>query len=227
MADTGQLRPLVDELRQMIRAFSEQADNLQKGLFALRRVAVSGLFSKFPRIGRSLAQDLGKKIDIVLQGEETEFDKALIEDLDAPLTHIVCNAVDHGIDSPEDSPGPRRFGNGPRHADCRTDPHACPNRNHGRRTGHRSGALKPQGSRKAIAHADATRCHERRGRDTTHLPSRFLDGRKTVRGIRSRRGARRRPHQRAQAWRRSVCQFAAECRHYVPAGSAAAAKWSS
>ncbi len=102
MADTGQMRSLVDELRQIIRSFSEQATNLQKGMFALRRVSVSSLFSKFPRIGRSLAQDLCKKIEIVLQGEDTEFDKALIEDLDAPLTHIVRNAVDHGIDSPED-----------------------------------------------------------------------------------------------------------------------------
>ena len=102
MAETGQLRPLVDELRQIIRSFSEQTNSLQKGLFALRRVSILGLFSKFPRMVRSLAQDLGKQIDIDLQGGDTEFDKGLIEDLDAPLTHILRNAVDHGIDSPGD-----------------------------------------------------------------------------------------------------------------------------
>ncbi len=100
MAESGQLRPLVEELRQITRSFSEQANALQKGLFSLRRVSVAGLFSKFPRMARSLAQQLGKQIDVVLIGEEVELDKALIEDLDAPLTHILRNAVDHGIDLP-------------------------------------------------------------------------------------------------------------------------------
>ncbi len=102
MAETGQLRPLVEELRQITRSFSEQANALQKGLFALRRVSVAGLFSKFPRMARSVAEQLGKQIDVKLVGSDVELDKALIEDLDAPLTHILRNAVDHGIDAPQD-----------------------------------------------------------------------------------------------------------------------------
>lgn len=100
MLETGQLRPQVEELRQITRSFSEQANALQKGLFALRRVAVAGLFSKFPRMARSLAQQLEKQVEVRLIGEDVELDKALIEDLDAPLTHILRNAVDHGIDPP-------------------------------------------------------------------------------------------------------------------------------
>lgn len=100
MLETGQLRPLVEELRQITRSFSEQANALQKGLFALRRVAVAGLFSKFPRMARTLAEQLGKQVEVCLVGEDVELDKALIEDLDAPLTHILRNAVDHGIDLP-------------------------------------------------------------------------------------------------------------------------------
>lgn len=102
MVESGELRSLVEELRQIVRSFSEQATALQQGLFALRRVSVAGLFSKFPRMARTLGEQLGKKVDVQVVGEDVELDKALIEDLDAPLTHILRNALDHGIDKPSD-----------------------------------------------------------------------------------------------------------------------------
>lgn len=101
MAESRQLKPMVEEFREIIRSFSEQAHVLQKGLFSLRRLPVANLFTKFPGMARGLARQLGKELDVQLVGEEVEIDKVLIEDLDAPLTHIIRNAVDHGIDGPD------------------------------------------------------------------------------------------------------------------------------
>lgn len=101
MAETRQLKPMVEELRDIIRNFAEQAHALQKGLFSLRRVPVVNLFAKYPGMARNLARQLGKEVDVQLIGEELEIDKVLLEDLDAPLTHILRNAVDHGVDDPE------------------------------------------------------------------------------------------------------------------------------
>ncbi|CAL1124787.1 unnamed protein product [Cladocopium goreaui] len=91
----------VDEMRQITQTFIAQSRNLQKGVVSLRMLPVSGLFAKFPRMARSLASQLGKQINVHVIGEETECDKALVEDLDAPLTHMIRNVVDHGIDTPE------------------------------------------------------------------------------------------------------------------------------
>lgn len=94
--------PLVDELKEVVRTLSAQSTQLQKSLVSLRRVAVSGLFSKFPPMARTLATQLGKQIAVHVAGEETEIDKSLVEDLDAPLTHMIRNVVDHGIEPPDE-----------------------------------------------------------------------------------------------------------------------------
>lgn len=100
MSSAAELTPLVEEMRQINRTFADQSTTLQKSIVALRRVNVGGLFSKFPRMARSLAAQLDKKIDVQIVGGETEIDKTLIEDLDAPLTHMIRNVVDHGIETP-------------------------------------------------------------------------------------------------------------------------------
>ena len=105
MADSGQLGPLVDELRQINNALKVESAALQLGVVSLRRVSVSGLFAKFPRMARTLASKLGKKIAVRVCGEETEIDKTLAEDLDAPLTHLIRNVVDHAIETPEQRRG--------------------------------------------------------------------------------------------------------------------------
>ncbi len=102
MADSGQLTTLVDELRQINNGLKVESAALQHGVVSLRRVSVAGLFSKFPRMARTLAAKLNKKINVHVSGEETEIDKTLAEDLDAPLTHLIRNVVDHGIETPED-----------------------------------------------------------------------------------------------------------------------------
>jgi two-component system, chemotaxis family, sensor kinase CheA len=102
MSAVGVLTNLVEEFRQINNAFAVQSTALQRNVVALRQVAASGLMSKFPQMARSLATQLGKQIDVHLAGEETEIDKSLVEDLDAPLTHMIRNVVDHGIEPPED-----------------------------------------------------------------------------------------------------------------------------
>jgi len=102
MTKTDQAASLLEELRQINRTFSVQSQELQQSVVALSRVSVSGLFSKFPRMARSLADQLGKKIDVHLSGEETEIDKTLVEELDSPLTHMIRNVVDHGIEPPDE-----------------------------------------------------------------------------------------------------------------------------
>ncbi|MDA7950558.1 MAG: chemotaxis protein CheA [Pirellulaceae bacterium] len=93
---------LVEELRQVNTSFSEQTSVLQNSVVALRKVPIRGLFNKFPRLARSLASKLNKKINVTLEGAENEVDKALCEDLDAPLTHMIRNVCDHGIETPEE-----------------------------------------------------------------------------------------------------------------------------
>ena len=67
-----------------------------------RMQPIGRLFQKYPRLARDLARSLGKDVELVLEGEETEIDKTMIEDLNDPLVHLVRNAVDHGVDSPEE-----------------------------------------------------------------------------------------------------------------------------
>ncbi len=93
---------MVDELRQLNTAFMRQSTSLQKSVIALRRIAASTLLAKFPRMARNLAGELGKQLDVQLSGEQLEIDKNLLEALDAPLTHMVRNVVDHAIEMPHD-----------------------------------------------------------------------------------------------------------------------------
>ena len=102
MAETDQLVDLVDEIRQINSELQVESTVLQQGVMALRRVSISGLFSKFPRMARTLASNLGKQVTVHLSGEDTEIDKTLAEDLDAPLTHLIRNVVDHGIETPDE-----------------------------------------------------------------------------------------------------------------------------
>ncbi|MCA9271114.1 MAG: chemotaxis protein CheW, partial [Planctomycetales bacterium] len=92
---------LVDELRQITSNLTGQSTAMQKSVVELRKVPIRNLFSKFPRMARSLASKLGKQLDVHLQGEDEEVDKSLVEDLDGPLMHMVRNVCDHGIETPE------------------------------------------------------------------------------------------------------------------------------
>jgi two-component system chemotaxis sensor kinase CheA len=102
MADEKLLSGLVDELKQINAAFYSQTNALQGSVVALRNVPVQALFGKFPRMARSLASNLGKQLDVTLIGEEIGIDKSLVEELDAPLTHMIRNVCDHAIETPDE-----------------------------------------------------------------------------------------------------------------------------
>ncbi|MCH8312449.1 MAG: chemotaxis protein CheA [Nitrospinae bacterium] len=75
---------------------------LQEGVMKTRMQTIGNVWSKFPRVVRDLAASCGKKIRLEMEGKETELDKTLIEAIKDPLTHIIRNSADHGIESPED-----------------------------------------------------------------------------------------------------------------------------
>jgi len=90
------------EFRDLNAAFVSQVTSLEQRVAALRKVPIRPLLAKVSRLARTLATDLGKKVNVRLEGAETEVDKTLLEDLDAPLVHMVRNAVDHGLETPRE-----------------------------------------------------------------------------------------------------------------------------
>jgi two-component system chemotaxis sensor kinase CheA len=76
--------------------------DLQNAVMKTRMQPIGRLFQKYPRIARDLARNLGKDVELVLSGEETEIDKTMIEDLSDPIIHLIRNAVDHGVESKEE-----------------------------------------------------------------------------------------------------------------------------
>jgi len=76
--------------------------DLQDAILAIRMLPISFVYSRLPRLTRDLAERLGKEVDLQLFGEGTELDKSVIEKIADPLTHLVRNAIDHGIESPEE-----------------------------------------------------------------------------------------------------------------------------
>ena len=74
--------------------------DLQEAVMSIRMIPMSVVFSRFPRMLRDLAGKLGKKVELVTQGEATELDKGLVEKITDPLTHLVRNSCDHGIEMP-------------------------------------------------------------------------------------------------------------------------------
>ena len=75
--------------------------DLQESVMSIRMIPMSVVFSRFPRMLRDLAGKLGKKVDLITHGEATELDKGLIEKITDPLTHLIRNSCDHGIEMPE------------------------------------------------------------------------------------------------------------------------------
>ena len=98
-------RSTPDTLKALDEAVSQLdllVGDLQNAVMKTRMQPIGRLFQKYPRLARDLARSLGKDVELVLEGEDTEIDKTMIEDLNDPLVHLVRNAVDHGVDSPEE-----------------------------------------------------------------------------------------------------------------------------
>ena len=92
----------VTKFRSTAQNLGRITGELQEGVMRIRMVPISQIFSRFPRLVRDLTKALNKKVNLVIEGEETELDKSVIEDLLDPLMHSVRNALDHGIETPEE-----------------------------------------------------------------------------------------------------------------------------
>lgn len=101
----AQIRNLPSEqfsgLLRGVEELSHHTRELQEAVMAVRMQPVKSVFSRMPRIVRDTAAQLGKDIQIILSGENTEVDKTVIETLSDPLTHMIRNSVDHGIETPD------------------------------------------------------------------------------------------------------------------------------
>jgi two-component system chemotaxis sensor kinase CheA len=92
----------VGKFRSTSQNLGRITGELQEGVMRIRMVPISQIFSRFPRLVRDLSKSLNKKINLVIEGEETELDKSVIEDLLDPIMHSVRNSIDHGIESLEE-----------------------------------------------------------------------------------------------------------------------------
>jgi two-component system chemotaxis sensor kinase CheA len=84
-----------------LRDLARHTRNLQEAVMSIRMVPISAVFTRFPRLVRELSQRLGKEVELKLSGEATELDRGLIEKITDPLTHLVRNAIDHGLEVPD------------------------------------------------------------------------------------------------------------------------------
>ena len=87
---------------QAVSSLDMITSELQEAVMKLRMQPIRKVFGRFPRVARDVARSLGKEVELHLEGEETELDKNLVEVLADPLVHLVRNAVDHGVESPEE-----------------------------------------------------------------------------------------------------------------------------
>ncbi|WP_271000772.1 chemotaxis protein CheA [Listeria seeligeri] len=89
------------ELMEHLGRFSSISKEIQNGLLNMRMVPVDSVFNRFPKMVRTLAKELGKKIDLVIEGADTEVDKIVIDEIGDPLVHLIRNSVDHGAETME------------------------------------------------------------------------------------------------------------------------------
>ena len=92
----------LDELNQVVSSISIVTTDLQIAVMKTRMLQIGKVFNKFPRVIRDLSRELGKKVNLVIKGEETELDKSIIEEIGDPLMHMIRNSVDHGIEPPQE-----------------------------------------------------------------------------------------------------------------------------
>jgi len=93
-------KPLAKELNESLELMGKTVSGLQEGIMRARMLPVSHVFNRFPKMVRDIAASHGKEIRLVFEGEDTELDKTVIDELGEPLIHIIRNAIDHGIEAP-------------------------------------------------------------------------------------------------------------------------------
>ena len=98
----SQVGVIAQNLSETTYAMARISDDLQDTIMKVRMVPVSSVFSRFPRLVRDLSRKSGKEVELIMEGEETELDKSVVEVIADPLVHLIRNSVDHGIE-PEDA----------------------------------------------------------------------------------------------------------------------------
>jgi two-component system chemotaxis sensor kinase CheA len=88
-------------MQEALAIMDRSTRDLQERVMSVRMIPLASVFRRFPRLVRDLAASMNKQIDVVISGEDTELDKQMIEQIADPLTHLIRNAVDHGIESAE------------------------------------------------------------------------------------------------------------------------------
>lgn len=92
----------IEELNQVVNQLSVVTTDIQLAVMKTRMQPIAKVFNKFPRVVRDLSRDLGKQIELELEGEETELDKSIVEEIGDPIMHMIRNSCDHGVESAED-----------------------------------------------------------------------------------------------------------------------------
>ncbi len=96
------IQEVAQSLTETTYAMARISDDLQDTIMKVRMVPVSSVFSRFPRLVRDLSRKSGKQVELIMEGEETELDKSVVEVIGDPLVHLIRNAMDHGVESEED-----------------------------------------------------------------------------------------------------------------------------
>lgn len=92
----------IPELKEVLAQTARLTAELQDEVMKTRMVPVEHIFNRFPRMVRDLAKSRGKEVDFIMEGKEIELDRTILEEISEPLMHLLRNAVDHGIDAPEE-----------------------------------------------------------------------------------------------------------------------------
>jgi len=90
----------VPDLPEVMEQMDRITGDLQNVVMKVRMVPIDSVFSRFPRMVRDLAREMGKEIDLVIEGKETELDRTVIDEIGDPLVHLLRNSIDHGIEEP-------------------------------------------------------------------------------------------------------------------------------
>jgi len=91
----------IQDVRETCRQMGRTVGDLQEEVMKARMLPIAQLFRRFPRMVRDLAHKMGKEVEFILEGEETELDRSVIQEMVDPLGHLLRNAVDHGVETPE------------------------------------------------------------------------------------------------------------------------------
>ncbi|MCL6471356.1 MAG: chemotaxis protein CheA [Firmicutes bacterium] len=102
LADNYHLGDISGSLNEVTAQIGQITNELQEEVMRARMLPIEQVFNKFPRLVRDLARSAGKQINFVVEGKETEIDRSVLEEIGDPLIHILRNAIDHGIETPEE-----------------------------------------------------------------------------------------------------------------------------